>query len=114
MSSARESIPEGCLLACDTYMECRQIIQMKASVKNYMMTLLVTLPYGSMDSVFNLYENTFYPLYDQDTDPQRAIPLCCPFNVRRLLLTAGVIRHGINRENRTEVYNNFQQKICTE
>lgn len=40
---------------------------MKASVKNYMMTLLVTLPYGSMDSVFNLYENTFYPLYDQDT-----------------------------------------------
>jgi hypothetical protein len=40
---------------------------MKAMVQGSTLSVLVSLPYASLDSVFTLYSAMYYPLYDNET-----------------------------------------------
>ena len=65
--TATDFLPEGTKFGCQTSMECKEIIEVKASVVEESLTVLFAIPYVTLDSALDLYTVNYISMLDMET-----------------------------------------------
>ena len=67
MESGIQNLPLGTKFSC-TLEDCRDLLTVEAS-RDYdgSLNVLFAIPYGSTDSLMDLYTIDYYPLFDKET-----------------------------------------------